>query len=260
MKKTAYIALLMALAVPVLHAETPEEKGLAIAKETDRRDSGFGDSLHEAVLTLRNAQGEESTREFSIRTLEVAGDGDKELGIFHKPADVKGTAVLTFSHGLKPDDQWLYLPELKRVKRISSVNKSGPFVGSEFSFEDIASWEVDKYKYKFLRDEVLDGNDCFVVENTPAYEYSGYAKQIEWVDKAIYQPRKIEFYDRKNTLLKTLTFSDYKQFLDHYWRPHKLDMVNHQNGKSTTLARSGYQFRTGLKDGDFSENALKNVQ
>jgi outer membrane lipoprotein-sorting protein len=260
MNKSAYFALLLALTAPALHAETPEEKGYAIAKETDRRDSGFGDSSNDSLFTLRNAQGEESIREFSTKTLEVPGDGDKELGIFLKPADVNGTAVLTFSHGLKPDDQWLFLPELKRVKRISSVNKSGPFVGTEFAFEDIASWEVDKYKYKYLRDEVLDGNDCFVVENTPAYEYSGYARQIEWVDKTIYQPRKIEFYDRKNTLLKTLTFSDYQQYLDRYWRASRLDMVNHQNGKSTTLNRSNYRFRNGFQDSDFSESALKNVQ
>lgn len=260
MNKSAYFALLLALNVPALHAETPEEKGYAIAKETERRDSGFGDSSNDSLFILRNAQGEESTRAFSTKTLEVSDDGDKDLGIFHKPADVNGTAVLTFSHGLKPDDQWLFLPELKRVKRISSVNKSGPFVGTEFAFEDIASWEVEKYKYKYLRDEVLDGNDCFVIENTPAYEYSGYARQIEWVDKTIYQPRKIEFYDRKNALLKTLTFSDYQQYLDRYWRASRLDMVNHQNGKSTTLHRSNYQFRNGFQDSDFSESALKNVQ
>ena len=201
MKCFIYSALFLLAFARVGQAETPEEIGYAIAKEADSRDSGFGDSGYDAVITLRNAQGEESPREFSIKTLEVVGDGDKELGLFHAPADVKGTAILTFSHGLKPDDQWLYLPELKRVKRISSVNKSGPFLGSEFSFEDIASAELEKYKYRYLRDEVVDGNDCFVLENTPIYEYSGYTKIIEWVDKSIYKARKIEFYDHKNELL-----------------------------------------------------------
>ncbi|WP_347989419.1 outer membrane lipoprotein-sorting protein [Methylomonas sp. AM2-LC] len=263
MKKYVYIALFTSLTFSAVcsHAdETPEEKGMAIARETDRRDSGFGDSAYESIFTLRNEQGEESIREFSIKTLEVKDDGDKELGLFHKPADVQGTAVLTFSHGLQPDDQWLYLPVLKRVKRISSVNKSGPFVGSEFAFEDIASWEINKYTYRYLRDEVLDGQDCFVVENTPAYEYSGYSKQIEWVDKAMYQPRKIDYYDRKGDLLKTLSFSDYHQYLNQYWRASKLEMVNHQTGKSTVMARNQYQFRNGFKDSDFAENALKNVQ
>lgn len=260
MKTSVSFALLLMLALPAVHAETPEEKGLAISKETDIRGNGYTDSKYDAVLILKNAQGEESVREFSMKTFEVQGDGDKELGVFHKPADVKGTAVLTFSHGLKPDDQWLFLPELKRVKRISSVNKSGPFVGSEFAFEDIASWELKKYQYRYLRDETLDGIDCFVVENIPVYEYSGYSKLVEWVDKSNYQPVKMEYYDRKNALLKTSRLSEYKQYLGQFWRAHKIDMINHQNGKSTYLLRSNYQFKTGLKDSDFSESALKTVE
>ncbi len=260
MNRLGLSLIVCALLSPVVYAETPEEKGYAISKETDTRDSGFGDSSSDATFILRNPQGEESIRELSMKTLEVPGDGDKEMAFFHRPADVRGTAVLTFSHGLKPDDQWLFLPELKRIKRISSVNKSGPFVGSEFAFEDIASWELEKYKYRYLRDDVVDGNDCFVVENIPAYEYSGYSKQIEWVDKTIYQPRKIEFYDRKNALFKTLTFHDYQQYINRYWRASRLEMVNHQNGKSSTLARKNYKFRNGFKDSDFSESALKSVQ
>jgi len=254
------VAILIAVLSPTVHAETPDEKGYAIAKETDKRESGFIDSSNDSILILRNAQGEESVRELTIKTLEVPGDGDKDLGIFHKPADVKGTAVLTFSHGLRQDDQWLFLPELKRIKRISSANKSGPFMGSEFAFEDIASWELDKYKYRYLRDEVLAGIECFVVENIPAYEYSGYSKRLEWVDKSIYQPRKIEFYDQKHALLKTLTFHEYQQYLNQYWRAGRLEMINHQNGKSSTLARRNYKFRNGFKETDFSESALKTVQ
>ena len=260
MKTLVSAALVLTLLSPSVYAQTPEEKGYAIAKETDRRDSGFADSSNDSMLILRNAQGEESIRELTIKTLEVPGDGDKDLGIFHKPADVKGTAVLTFSHGLRPDDQWLFLPELKRIKRISSVNKSGPFVGSEFAFEDIASWEIDKYKYRYLRDDVADGHECFVVENIPAYEYSGYSKRVEWVDKIIYQPRKIQFYDHKDALLKTLTFHEYQKYLNQYWRASRLEMVNHQNGKSTTLARRNYKFQNGFKESDFSESALKSVQ
>lgn len=241
-------------------AQTPEEKGYAIQAEVNRRDNGFVDSMHEAYMTLRNAQGEESTRLFMVKTLEVEGDGDKEIGVFQSPADVRGTAVLTHSHGLEPDDQWLYLPSLKRVKRISTVNKSGPFVGSEFAFEDIASWELEKYTYKYLRDEMLGEYDTFVVENTPAYEYSGYTRQVEWIDKTIYQPRRIDFYDRKNELLKTLTFSDYELHIDRFWKAGKLVMTNHQNGKSTELLRKNYKFRNGFSDRDFSVDALRNIR
>lgn len=167
------------LLIPLLaHAETPEQKGMAIAVEADKRDTGFKDFTSNMVMELRNKQGDTSTRTIRLKTLEVIGDGDKSMSIFDKPADVKGTAFLTFSHAIKPDEQWLYLPALKRVKRINSKNKSGPFMGSEFAYEDLASQEVEKYTYKYIRDEKIktaefpDGVDTFVIERYPAYEHS----------------------------------------------------------------------------------------
>ena len=241
-------------------AETPEEKGLAIAMEADLRDKGFGDSSAAMKMILRNKQGDESTREVRVRSLEVEGDGDKSMSIFDSPADVKGTAFLTFSHVNTPDDQWLYLPALKRVKRIASKNKSGPFMGSEFAYEDISSDEVEKYTYKYLRDETLDGIDTFVIERDPVDVNSGYTRQVVWIDKAEYRPQKIDYYDRKNDHLKTLTFHEYRQYLDKYWRAMRYEMVNHQTGKSTTLLWEKYDFRTGLKDRDFDKNSLKRAK
>ncbi len=241
-------------------AETAEEKGLAIAIEADRRENGFGDSTAEMTMELRNQQGDTSVREIRVKTLEVANDGDKSLSIFDKPADIKGTAFLTFSHALEPDEQWLYLPSLKRVKRINSKNKSGPFMGSEFAYEDIASQEVAKYTYKYLRDETLNGIDCYVIERYPAYEHSGYTRQVGWINKAEYRPEKIVFYDRKNSLLKTLTYSGYKKYLDQYWRADKMLIENHQNGKSTLMTWNNYQFKTGLDEGDFNHNSLKRAK
>ncbi|HIP53480.1 MAG TPA: outer membrane lipoprotein-sorting protein [Chromatiales bacterium] len=259
MRKIALIGLLSLLAFDVV-AETAEEKGLAIVKEYDRRDTGFGDYRADMVMTLRNKKGDESVRHLRIRIMEVEGDGDKSMSIFDRPRDVKGTAMLTHSHALKPDDQWLYLPSLKRVKRISSRNKSGPFMGSEFAYEDLASQEVEKYTYKYLRDETLDGLACFVVERIPAYEYSGYKRQEVWFDKAEYRPLKIVYYDRKGSLLKTQIFKGYQQYLDRYWRADRIEMVNHQTGKSTTLDWKDYRFRTGLTDRDFDKNSLKRVR
>ncbi len=241
-------------------AQTPEEKGLEIAVEADRRDSGFHDSTASMRMLLRNRQGEESTRDIRVKTLEVENDGDKSLTIFDSPADVKGTAFLSFTHKSGPDDQWLYLPALKRVKRIASRNKSGPFMGSEFAYEDLSSQEVEKYTYKYLRDEPYEGMDCFVIERDPVDRYSGYTRQVVWLDKAEYRPQKIVYYDRKNSLLKTLTFADYRQFLDRYWRAHDMFMENHQTGKSTRLTWSHYKFRTGLTDRDFDRNSLKRVR
>lgn len=255
------LMLCVALLLPSFtYAETPEEKGLAIALEADKRDTGWVDNTADLLMTLRNAQGQESIREIRIKTLEVSGDGDKSLSIFDTPNDVKGTAFLSFTHALTPDDQWLYLPALKRVKRISSSNKSGPFMGSEFAYEDISSTEVEKYTYKWLRDETLNEHETFVIERFPQYKHSGYTRQIVWLDKTMYQPVKVEFYDRKDTLLKTLTLKGYAQYLDTFWRVHTMEMINHQSKKSTTLVWENYQFKSGLTDRDFNKNALKRVR
>lgn len=243
---------------------TPADKiGLMIAQKMDAIDDGFGDSEATLKMYLRNAQGEESTREMRNKTLEAADKsvGDKTLIIFDEPRDVAGTAFLTFTKILEPDDQWLYLPALKRVKRISSKNKSGPFMGSEFAYEDIGSQEVGKFGYAYVKEEPCDGaKSCFVVERVPLYENSGYTKQVVWVDAERFIPLKLDFYDRKKDLLKTQTFEGYKQYLGQYWRAGNFKMVNHQNAKSTDLTFGEYQFRIGLEDSDFTTDKLKRAR
>jgi len=259
MKTLSKITLLMSLAVlsHAVLAETPEEKGLRIANEADAYDAGFKDSTADMVMILKNRAGQTSTRKIRAKTLEGAGDGDKSLSLFDEPADVKGTAMLTFSHGLKPDDQWMYLPALSRVKRISSKSKSGPFMGSEFAFEDLGSQEVEKYTYKYLREEPCgNGWTCHVIERIPAYKHSGYSKQVGWLDTKEYRAVKIDFYDRKGDKLKTLTNSGYQVYAGHHWRPSTMNMQNHQTGKSTVLKWNNYAFQTGLTNGDFNKNAL----
>lgn len=235
---------------------SPEERGREIAMEVDRRDAGFGDQAVDLVMVLRNSHGDETKRDLRTRILEQETDGDKALLIFDSPGDVKGTAFLSFTHKEGPDDQWLYLPALKRVKRIASSNKSGPFVGSEFAYEDISSQEVEKYAYRYLGDEILEGRDHFMVERDPVDPKSGYSRQIVWVDKDRYIPRKVEYYDRGDKLLKTLIFLGYNQYRNRYWRADRWVMTNHQTGKSTELLWSDYVFGSGFSDRDFNKNAL----
>ena len=259
MKQIACFVILIMLPALVL-AKTAEDRGLEIAIAADKRDQGFGDYTANMVMTLRNRKGDESVRYIRARVLEVEGDGDKSLSIFDRPRDVKNTVMLTYSHGLKPDDQWIFLPALKRVKRIHSRNKSGPFMGSEFAYEDLGSQEVEKYRYTYLRDEACGEWQCYVIERHPAYEYSGYTRQLVWLDKDEYRTVKVEYYDRKNTLLKTLEFSGYREYIDHYWRPDQMFMQNHQTGKSTLLEWNDYRFRTGLTSRDFNPNTLSRIR
>ncbi|MDH5747796.1 MAG: outer membrane lipoprotein-sorting protein [Rhodospirillales bacterium] len=253
----AVMVLLTACTLAVTaKAETPEEKGLAIALEADRRDTGFTDTTADLLMILRNKQGDESRREIRYRALEVDGDGDKALMIFNTPRDIKDTKLLTFSHKTGPDDQWLFLPALKRVKRISSSNKSGPFVGSEFAYEDMASQEVEKYTYRHLRDEPCGALTCFVVERKPTDQKSGYNRQVIWLDQAHYRSQKVDYYDRRDSLLKTLVFSGYRQYLEKHWRADEMDMQNHQTGKGTKLIWSNYNFKTGLTEDVFRKKTL----
>ncbi len=253
--------LLSALLLPLATlASTPEQRGLEIAQEMDRRDTGFHDFESSMTMLLRNRHGEESLRNMRNKTLEVADDGDKTLIIFDQPLDVKGTALLSFSHKAGDDDQWLYLPALKRVKRIASRNKSGPFMGSEFAYEDISSQEVEKYTYKHIGEERFEGKASLILERYPADPNSGYTRQQVWVDAERYIPLKIDYYDRKKELLKTLLFRNYQQYLGQYWRADQMFMENHQTGKSTLLSWEKYSFRTGLDEGDFNKNSLKRAR
>ncbi|WP_343221736.1 outer membrane lipoprotein-sorting protein [Pseudoalteromonas sp. MMG022] len=236
------------------------QKGLEISKEYKSRDTGWGDSSSEIKMILRNTEGQESIRKITFNTLEQLSDGDKSLTVFVEPYDLKGTAFLSFSHPVGADDQWLYLPALKRVKRISSSNKSGPFMGSEFAYEDLSSFEVQKYTYNYLGEEEANGLQSHKIEQFPVDENSGYKRRIVWIDKEAYRIQKIEFYDRKDTLLKTLTYSGYNKYIEGFWRPDNAKMVNHQSGKSTVLEFYNYQFREGLSDSDFSQSSLKRLR
>ena len=238
-------------------AISPEERGLEIVKEADKRDMGWKDQKSDTRMVLHNRHGQSSERKMHNRSLEMQGDGDKSLITFKHPKDVKGTSLLTFTHSTKADDQWIYLPAIARTKRISSNNKSGPFMGSEFAYEDLSSQEVDKYTYKYIKDEKLDGRDTFVIERFPAYKHSGYTKQIVHIDKEMYQPLKVVFFDRKNALYKTLYFRDYHQHLNQYWRANKMIMENHQTGKSTDLIWINIKFGNNFSENDFTKNSLK---
>ncbi len=248
------------LAATIDTASTPEEKGLAIAIAADKNDEGWGDWSANAEMVLKNRQGQTSSREMKIQALEQMEDGDKRLITFDEPRDVKGTAFLVHTKKVGNDDQWLFLPALKRVKRIASNNKSGPFVGSEFAYEDLSSQEVEKYTYKYLRDEVIDGMDCYVVERYPTDSKSGYTRQTTWIDKAEYRMLKTDYYDRKDALLKTLTATGYQEYKGQFWRADRFFMENHQNGKSTELAWRDYKFSQDLRESSFTSARLKNAR
>ena len=258
---TLALAFGIVFAAP-LAANTAAEKGFEIAARSDRSDIGFGDSRVELQMILRNAAGQESSRTLEIATLEKADEsvGDKSLVLFDTPRDIEGTALLSHAKILDPDNQWLYLPALKRVKRISSSNKSGPFVGSEFAFEDFTSLELNKFDYRYIGTESGDGMTYDVVERLPRYENSGYSKQIAYIDQDVFQIRRVEFYDRRGDLLKVLELADYRQYDNGVWRAHRLTMENLQTNKKTDLVYQDYAFGVGISDKDFVKGRLSRLR
>ncbi len=238
----------------ILVAQTLAEKGLEIVTQAVEADRGFGSSSVDLKMILKNQNGQISERTLSNKILELDEDGDKSLIVFTSPKDIKGTSTLTFTHKVGDDDQWLFLPSIQRTKRISSSNKSGPFVGSEFAYEDLSSVELEKNSYKFLKQE----GDLLFVEQDPVDPKSGYQKRIAVYNQSKgYRLESIEFYDRKGSLLKTLTYADYALFKNKHWRPYTMKMVNHQSKKETTLVFTQYNFDTNLNTSDFTENALR---
>lgn len=250
MKKTVLTTLLTATSLMAI-------TNLEIAQKADKVTDGFESSIAQTEMILINASGQKRVREMEMKTLE-GEDGDKTISTFLTPADVKGTKTLTHEHIDRDDDQWLYLPALKRVKRIASSNKSGSFMGSEFSYEDIGNQNYKKFTYGDKVEEVeLNGVKCYKGVRIPKDENSGYTKEVSWVSMDNFLLQQVEYYDRKSELLKTATFSDYKQ-IEGVWRVGKIEMKNHQNDKNTVLIWKEDKVKAGLTDKEFTKRVLKN--
>ena len=222
------------LSQSVLAAPSAAEAGLAIAKQNDAANQGFGTERSLMEMTLINAHGDVTTRRMLSEVLEGTEEGDKSLVIFEWPADVNGTKMLTHSKKDGDDQQWLFLPAIKRVKRISSRNKSGSFMGSEFSYEDLGSQEIEKYTYELIGDATYEGRSVWHMIRIPKDKRSGYTKQVVWVDKEYHAPLKLDYYDRKGELLKISHFKGYQQY-GKLWRIGAIHMKNVQTQKQSTI-------------------------
>lgn len=243
-------------AAQAAEADSALEQGRKIALEADRRDQGYKDSKAEAEMIIRKRRGSENRRQLEILTLEDPEEGDRSLLRFLSPPDVRGTSLLTHTRPKGEDEQWLYLPALKRTKRIPSVNRSGPFMGSEFAYEDFALRVPEDYTHRLLREENLEGQEAFVLERRPAYPASGYSRQVVWLDKAGYRILRIDYRDGKEKSLKTLVATGYRKYSGRFWRADTLRMANLQTGDTTWLVWRNQRLGTGLSGNDFSRGAL----
>lgn len=259
-------ALLVALfaSAATAGAETPEEKGLAIVRDAERRGENFGDLRAEAEMVIRNGRGGEAKRVLKIALLDLPGSASRSLTVVEAPKDVKGTALLTHTAADASDQQWLYLPAAARTKRIASSGRSGPFMGSEFSFDDFSAQTVERYRFKWLRTEAcpapMAAEKCDVIERIPKESGTGYARQEVWMDQSQRRPHKVDYYDAQNQRIKTLVSEGYKLYENKFWRAETLTMTNARSGASTLLRWSNIRFKSGLTEADFEVSRLSSAR
>lgn len=260
---TFYSSHLFAEQTATEQADLNDSKAYAIMADAEQRDIGWTDNVANMQMIIRRADGREVVREVTTQTLEGDGGRDKGLLLFNQPLDVNGTVFLTHSFPLEPDHQWIYLPSQNRVKRISSKRQTGRFMGSEFTFEDMSAFSLEKNTYQYLGEtecgEPLQA--CHIIETRSKDRYSGYEKGVSYLDKAELRSWKSEFYSKRTgKLSKTLTVKSYQLYLDKYWRPDELTMHNESSGATTILRWSDQQFRLGLNENDFRKSALERRQ
>jgi len=244
------LSLLVAIVIGgIAHAQSPEERGLAIAQKAEGLTDRYNDLTADGKMVL-NAGGGQSVREFSYKAQNISG-GNQSVLVFSWPGDIRDTGLLTISSAGRSDDQWIFLPAARRVKRISSSSRSGSFVGSEFAYEDMVDQDLNDFSYLWVREEGC----CDVVERYPTYA-SGYEKQVVWYSKSSGLPQQIEYYPKRGNKSKVLKISGYRNY-GSVWRPSQMMMSNLLTGRSTSLSWNNYRFNIGLGSGDFTTRALE---
>jgi outer membrane lipoprotein-sorting protein len=240
-------------------AQSAEQKGLAIATEAEARSRGYNDMTVDGEMTLLSQGGTSGQRRFDLRWTRAPG-GSRALLVFGWPGDIRNTALLTHGYEGRTDDQWLWLPDLNKVRRISSSGRSGSFVGSEFAYEDMTDQEPGKFTHRWIADEPCPGGGtCHVVERRPRGG-SGYAAQRVWFDTAHLRVQQVMYFDRRGAHLKTLRMSGYRLYNGRWWRASRMDMRNHLTGRATVLSWSNFRFNTGVEGGALTPDALRRLR
>ena len=223
------------------------------------------DSTADVTMRLVNPAGQERVRQTSGPSKLIAGTTDnRRLITFNSPSDVKGTKTLLIEHSNAEDDIWIYLPAMKKVRRLVASNKRDSFVGTDFSYGDIIGHKVGDWTHRLVKEERADGKDCFVVESLPknseVADISGYSKRVSWVDRESWVAVRVDIYDTTGELLKRITSADIREVdaAHHKWQAMKLTAANVQTGHSTILEFRNFKANVGVNDNVFTTRSLEN--
>ncbi len=229
---------------------------LQIMQKVYNRPTG-NDMEATLTMTLINSQGDKRVRKIK-QFIRDFGSVEKKIMFFVSPADVKNTSFMNWSYDKegKDDDQWIYLPALKKIKRISSDSKGDYFMGSDFTYDDLGDRKPSADTHKILRTEKVDGLDCYVIESIPKDEDYMYSKTITWVVKDRWYNLKKEFYDEDGEFLKTLKIKNVKN-IKGYWIITRAEMNNVQKNHKTIMELSNVKINTGIPASKFTQRMMK---
>lgn len=235
------------------NADVETAKDIAY-KVYNRKTPTDGES--DMSMTLINSKGSKRERNLHQYFIDL-GEVEKQIMFFVTPADVKNTSFMNWSYteAGKADDQWLYLPALKKVKRISSSSKDNDFMGSDFTYEDMEKRSPERDVHKLLRTETFKGEEVWVIQATPIEEEQ-YSKKIAWISKEKNAPLKIEFYDEDDELLKVLTILKIEK-IGEYWIIVKQEMHNEQKNHKTEISLTNVKVNTGISESKFTQRAME---
>lgn len=227
--------------------------------ESNSMVTKVADSIAEATFTLINRSGQERVRKVLGATkLQPNGRDNMRVTRFRAPPDVKGTVSLLIEHVDRDDDMWIYLPALKKTRRLVSNNKKDSFVGTDFSYADVIGFKTNEWNYKFLNEEVADGQPCYVIEATPKTDEvrsnTGYSRRIEWIRKDNNVTVKSEYWDENGEKLKISVFKDIQNVDERAgkWQPMRMESGNVQTGHKTIIVFDKFRVNQQLSDSLFT--------
>ena len=240
------------------HAEN-KPLGPGIVKEWDERPEGK-DLTTKATFTLINSRGQKRVRKTRRYWIDMEGKNgfdEKTIIFFDKPSDVKGTSLLNWSYTdiNKDDDQWLYLPALRKIKRIASADKEKSFMGSDLTYDDMGDRDVEEDKHRLTGIEDINGRRCYVIEMIPREKGYMYSKKLMWIDREEYIDYRTDFYDRKGRFLKRQDNTWTR--VDDIWVVNKIAVKNEQTGHSTVVEMEDIKINTGLKENRFTKRVME---
>jgi Outer membrane lipoprotein-sorting protein len=254
------LAALLALALGGAGGAAAQAPAAQAIMQKNRELHRARDEEEALAVKIIDRQGAVKQRRL-VRYTATGPDGlSKVLVRFTAPRDIANTGLLIWEARSGDDDQWLYLPGVKKVKRIAASGKKNRFLGTDFSYEDLRPEALDAHRYETVGSEAVDGQDCWVIEALPATEReaadSGYSKRRLWVRKDSTQIVKREFYDPKGRLEKVQTDRKLVNVKGSLWRADEIEMHDVQSNGRTVLTLERRVLDAGLKDSLFTETEL----